>query len=215
MKAIRALLHEDWPLFTENLALNIVGWDEPLVARELATLIRESSDPSRTERVVQQLASVDVTSQLSGVRSPTLVLRRRGVSAPPASTATSLAAGIPNARCEVFEGAAVEPSIGLVAPVNEAIENFLNESPRGPTVDVEALRLDLPLPSLGRVEPLTGRELEVLQLAAAGLSNSEIAGDLVVGVPTVKTHLHNTFGKLGARRRTEAVAKARKLDLID
>jgi NarL family two-component system response regulator LiaR len=54
-------------------------------------------------------------------------------------------------------------------------------------------------------EPLTGRELEVLQLAAKGHSNKEIAGELVLSVPTVKAHLVNIFNKLGVGSRTEAV----------
>jgi DNA-binding NarL/FixJ family response regulator len=54
-------------------------------------------------------------------------------------------------------------------------------------------------------EPLTGRELEVLQLAARGHSNKEIANELVLSVPTVKAHLVNIFNKLGVGSRTEAV----------
>ena len=54
-------------------------------------------------------------------------------------------------------------------------------------------------------EPLTGREPEVLQLAAKGHSNKEIAKELVLSVPTVKAHLVNIFNKLGVGSRTEAV----------
>ena len=54
-------------------------------------------------------------------------------------------------------------------------------------------------------EPLTRRELEVLQLAAKGHSNKEIASELVLSVPTVKAHLVNIFNKLGVGSRTEAV----------
>jgi len=54
-------------------------------------------------------------------------------------------------------------------------------------------------------EPLTRRELEVLQFAAKGHSNKEIAKELVLSVPTVKAHLVNIFNKLGVGSRTEAV----------
>ena len=64
------------------------------------------------------------------------------------------------------------------------------------------------------VEPLTERELEVLRLIAAGLSNREIAQELVVAVSTVKTHVNHIYGKLGVRSRIQAVAKARKLDML-
>ena len=66
----------------------------------------------------------------------------------------------------------------------------------------------------GLVEPLSERELEVLQLVATGLTNREIAGELVVAIGTVKAHVHNITGKLGARNRTEAVARAREFRLL-
>ena len=75
-----------------------------------------------------------------------------------------------------------------------------------------------PRPELGAVpgliEPLTGRELEVLRLLAAGRSNQRIAHDLVVALDTVKKHVTHVLGKLGAANRTEAVARARDLGLI-
>ncbi len=66
----------------------------------------------------------------------------------------------------------------------------------------------------GLIEPLTGRELEVLRLVAAGKSNQRIAYDLVVALDTVKKHVTHVLGKLGAANRTEAVARARDLGLI-
>jgi len=66
----------------------------------------------------------------------------------------------------------------------------------------------------GIVEPLTARELEVLQMLAAGRSNQAIAAELVVTLDTVKKHVSHVLGKLGAANRTEAVARARELSLI-
>ena len=57
-------------------------------------------------------------------------------------------------------------------------------------------------------DQLTGRELEVLKLIAAGLSNTEIAAALVVSAATVKTHINHIFQKTGARDRAQAVRYA-------
>ena len=64
------------------------------------------------------------------------------------------------------------------------------------------------------LEALSERELEVLRLMAAGMSNREIARKLVLSLGTVKTHLHNIYAKLEARNRLEAVERARELGLL-
>ncbi len=77
--------------------------------------------------------------------------------------------------------------------------------PLGPTVSTYGQ----PLP-----EALSERELEVLRLVASGRSNREIARELYVSLGTVKTHINNTYRKLGANSRTRAVARARDLNLV-
>ena len=64
------------------------------------------------------------------------------------------------------------------------------------------------------IEPLSERELEVLQLVADGLSNREISERLFIALSTVKGHNRVIYEKLGVSRRTEAVARARELGLI-
>jgi LuxR family maltose regulon positive regulatory protein len=66
----------------------------------------------------------------------------------------------------------------------------------------------------GLVEPLSERELEVLRLVAVGLSNRQIASQLVLSEATVKKHINNIYGKLNAHKRTEAVASAREMGLL-
>src|SRR5919112_5287739 len=63
-------------------------------------------------------------------------------------------------------------------------------------------------------EPLSERELEVLAFIAAGKSNGEIARKLFVSTSTVKTHINRLYRKLGARSRTQAVARAREMNLL-
>jgi LuxR family maltose regulon positive regulatory protein len=64
------------------------------------------------------------------------------------------------------------------------------------------------------VEPLSERELEVLHSIAEGLSNQEIASRLYLSLHTVKVHSRNIYGKLDVHNRTQAVARARALDLL-
>jgi LuxR family maltose regulon positive regulatory protein len=64
------------------------------------------------------------------------------------------------------------------------------------------------------IEPLSQRELQVLQLVAQGLSNSEISRRLHLALSTVKGHNRNIYGKLQVERRTEAVARARMLGVL-
>ena len=66
----------------------------------------------------------------------------------------------------------------------------------------------------GLVEPLSEREIEVLQLIAEGLSNREIATRLYISLNTVKVHTRNINGKLGVNNRTKAVARARNLGIL-
>lgn len=62
--------------------------------------------------------------------------------------------------------------------------------------------------------PLTARELEILDQVSQGLSNQEIADQLFLSLSTVKTHLQSIYTKLEVKRRTQAVDRARRLELI-
>jgi LuxR family maltose regulon positive regulatory protein len=106
----------------------------------------------------------------------------------------------------------------------EAMRTLLRHAAAGGTATVYARRLlssfETPASPPARAaatalaEPLTPRELEVLRLIAAGLRNEEIAGQLFVGLSTVKRHIANAYGKLDVTHRTEAVARANELGLL-
>lgn len=64
------------------------------------------------------------------------------------------------------------------------------------------------------IEPLSERELEVLQYLATGMSNQAIADQLFVSLAAVKWHARNIYGKLEVNNRTQAVARARELGLL-
>ena len=72
---------------------------------------------------------------------------------------------------------------------------------------------NLPPPSL-LVDPLSDRELEVLHLMAQDLTYKEMANQIMVSLNTVRTHVKNIYSKLMVHKRSEAVAKAKELNLL-
>jgi LuxR family transcriptional regulator, maltose regulon positive regulatory protein len=104
-----------------------------------------------------------------------------------------------------FSGAAAEVPLGCLARLQRAL-GTQDIAPDARPGNVTA--------APGLVEPLTSRELEVLEMLAAGRSNPAIAGQLVITLDTVKKHVSHVLGKLGAANRTEAVARARDLGII-
>jgi len=110
---------------------------------------------------------------------------------------------------------------GLVAAVFSALGIGLGLRLTRPkeTVVVREVRVEPPATFVRdplQVEALgiTPRELQILELIAEGLSNKEIAARAFVSENTVKTHSSRLFDKIGARRRTQAVQRARELRLI-
>jgi len=96
---------------------------------------------------------------------------------------------------------------GLADYAGRLLEHFALEAP--PSGNGRSRRSPAP-----GIEPLSEREIEVLELVAAGLSNAEIASELYLSVGTVKAHVHHIFGKLLVRSRSQAVARARELRLL-
>jgi LuxR family maltose regulon positive regulatory protein len=96
-----------------------------------------------------------------------------------------------------------------------ATQGVVGDYVRGLLEALEQEGPPLPSPAAGPVaDPLTERELEVLRLLAAGLSNREVAHTLVIALSTVKQHLKNLYSKLGVHSRTQAVARGRELDIL-
>lgn len=110
---------------------------------------------------------------------------------------------------------------GLVAAVFAGVGIWLGMKLTRRTETVVVREVMVPAPAdfvrdQGRLESLgiTPRELEILELIAAGLSTREIAERAHVSENTVKTHSGRVFDKLGARRRTQAVQLGKELRLI-
>ncbi|MHB8134942.1 MAG: LuxR C-terminal-related transcriptional regulator [Anaerolineaceae bacterium] len=115
------------------------------------------------------------------------------------------------------EGQALVPLLNAVVDQRAAASRLKKFSRKLLNAFAEIGKPDPSLPPgevTGLVEPLTLRELEVLQLISAGDSNQMIADKLVISVRTVKKHTSNIYGKLSASSRTQAVARARELGLL-
>lgn len=83
------------------------------------------------------------------------------------------------------------------------------------TVEVKHTPIDTVINSgQGEISGISKREMEVLQLMAAGCSNQEIADKLFVSLNTVKTHVSNLFLKLEVKRRTQTVIRAKELGIL-
>ena len=204
--------------------------DEPDYAREpghlvLARMLLAQDQPGRTLALLDRLHGAAATPDRAGSLIETGALRALALAASgdEAGAVTTLAGALalacPQGYVRVFadEGApmaallgrliaaqrtgraAAEVPLGYLARLQRAF------GPGRPAHD--------PVPS-GIVDPLTSRELEVLTMLAAGRSNQAIARELVVTLDTVKKHVGHVLGKLGAANRTEAVARARELNLL-
>ncbi len=141
-----------------------------------------------------------MTEQLLGRREKALAYLRR---------ALHLAAPEDYRRAFLDGGQSV---IGLLPHVRRAAPGFVEQLLCD--ADVKTKRPKSPASAQPLIEPLTERELEVLELVVAGLSNQEIAHRLFISVGTVKTHVHNLYGKMNVKRRAQAIARAKELNLL-
>jgi LuxR family transcriptional regulator, maltose regulon positive regulatory protein len=189
--------------------------DQPDKALEiLQTLLTIDESKGRGRRMIEVLSLQAVALQALGdVEQGLMVLQRALVSAKPEGyVRTFIDEGKPMARllglC-LQRGIELDYAGQLLAALLEPKAGGQEESAR------KAHRKRGPQPGAGLIEPLSDRELEVLNLIAQGLSNAEIASRLVISLSTVKGHTANIFSKLAVNSRTQAAARGRELDLLD
>lgn len=116
------------------------------------------------------------------------------------------------AELEGYLGTFLDAGSGLAPLLQEAARRGIYPQQAGQILAALGAPAARHIPGL--VEPLSEREVEVLRLVAAGLSNRQIARQLVITPGTAKTHIHNICGKLNARNRTEAAVRARELEIV-
>jgi ATP/maltotriose-dependent transcriptional regulator MalT len=219
--------------FTEARALN--ADDEPDYPSEpgylaLARVLLAQDRPDRALALLDRLHATAVAQDRAGSLIETGALRALALAATgdKAGAVTALAGTLmlagPQGYVRVFadEGPPMAALLGRLVAAQRAGQAVAGV-PLGYLARLQrAFGGAHPAPGPGRdtaavpgiVDPLTGRELEVLEMLAAGRSNQAIAGELVVTLDTVKKHVGHVLGKLGAANWTEAVARARELSLL-
>jgi len=160
-------------------------------------LARTSTSPAMAERLERSWYQIDVTDVLSQVAVPTLVVHAREDATVPFAEGRLLATRIPGAR---------------FLPLDSKNHIILADEPAWPVFLAGArgfLGSEL-TPGSDDLSELSAREVEVLELVAAGLSNEEIADHLYLSVRTVERHLSNVYAKLrisGKAARAAAAAR--------
>jgi LuxR family maltose regulon positive regulatory protein len=172
----------------------------------LERLLRAAEEGGRTGSVIEILALQALAHEAQGdIPSAITPLQRALVLAEPEGYVRIFVdEGQPMARL-LYEAL----SLGI-APhyVRQLLAAFPSAEP------VQAASLKTQVPQSDLIEPLSERELEVLQLIAKGLTNQEVATRLYLSLHTVKVHARNIYGKLGVKNRTQAVAKGRALGIL-
>jgi DNA-binding CsgD family transcriptional regulator len=168
----------------------------------LARYQRDAASPETAAVLLELNYRNDVRSELGHVRAHTVVVHRRDDRAIPYRLGRELAAGIPTAKLIPLAGNAHFPWAGDSDSVARALRSVLApEAPVHPAGDTPAVSL-------------SAREREVLVLIASGLSDQEIAEQLILSQHTVHRHAANIRQKLGRSTRTAAVAEAARLGLL-
>lgn len=205
LQAARQVMETDWDMFCETVAHGLLGWDQHEAARKFAQLVRAGITQETARILVPQMHTYNVWDLLPEVRCPTLVLHRPELPMLPPGTAERVAALIPGAQLALFEGTSSAPFVGDWRAIIQAIGAFLGFGLRTPARNSggRALRL-LSM----RTEALSAREQQVVELVAEGLTNREIAAELVLAPKTVENHIGRILTKLDLRSRAQLAAYA-------
>ena len=209
-----------------------MGDDDPVFVREIeqsarARLLIAQGEHDEALRLLADLreaaqAAGRIGREIEILTLQALTLRAKGEKERAVNTLTqALALGEPEGYVRTFVDEGPKMAVlmsevlevqqrGQMYPPNRVSAHYLRKL----RAALKQEAPDLASPSAELPEPLSERELEVLTLVAAGETNQEIAGELFVAKSTVKTHIKNIYRKLDTHNRTQALARARELNLI-
>jgi pimeloyl-ACP methyl ester carboxylesterase/DNA-binding CsgD family transcriptional regulator len=201
--AIFAAIHANWGLGSRLLSNIFLGGADSAEHERFARFQREAATAETAAALLGLVYRLDVRALLPLVRTPTLVVHRRDDRAVPYRLGREVAAAIPGATFIPLHGSAHFPWHGDVDSVVRACREALAPAQPSPQFAGEPDNV-----------PLSSREREVLACVARGLSDREIAEQLVLSPHTVHRHVANIRRKLGRTSRTAAVAEAARLGLL-
>lgn len=197
--AIVAAVRAHWGIGSRLLSDIFLGGGDSAEHESFARFQREAATADTAAALLRLVYRLDVRPHLPLVRAPTLVVHRRYDRAVPYRLGRQVAAAIPGATFIPLQGSAHFPWHGDADSVVQAL------APSQPS-PLDASEQEAVL--------LSSREREVLTYVARGLSDREIADQLVLSTHTVHRHVANIRRKLGRRSRTAAVAEAARLGLL-
>jgi len=201
--AILGAVRSHWGLGSRMLGDVFLGEVGRVEHERFARYQRAATSAETAAALLELTYRTDVRGELERVQAPTLVVHRRSDRAIPYRLGRELAVAIPGAALVPLEGSAHFPWVGDADSVVRAARTVLDREPaRAATTGEPPAVL------------LSAREREVLVLVARGLSDREIAEQLVVSPHTVHRHVANIRNKLGRGSRTAAVAEAARLGLL-
>jgi pimeloyl-ACP methyl ester carboxylesterase/DNA-binding CsgD family transcriptional regulator len=201
-----ALIRKQWGLGSRVLADVFIPGATAAERDEFVAFQRESLPAELAARSLEATYTFSLEETAGSIRCPTAVLHRRDDRAIPFELGRQLAARIPGAELVALDGADHLPWYGDAAAVARAVLEFAG-------VDRPEVELGQPTDARRDTE-LSARELEVLRLVAAGLSDSEIADELVLSPHTVHRHVANIRTKLRLPSRAAAAAHAARSGLV-
>ena len=197
LKAIELGWGNDNPAFRQFFTSLFIPDSTPEQARSLNELMRVASTPQSAIRRLQPFHSVDLREAAAQVRCPTLVFHARHDARIPFEQGRALAALIPGARC-----VALDSRNHWVVDTEPAWAQF--------TAEIDSFLPGVPDRSAaGVLDALTPRELQIIELLAAGLDNGTIGRRLGISAKTVRNRVSTIFDKLGVNSRPLAIVWAR------
>jgi pimeloyl-ACP methyl ester carboxylesterase/DNA-binding CsgD family transcriptional regulator len=184
------------PSFRQFFTSQFIPGGRPDQHQWFNELERISTSPANAARFMREFACIDVSTLLSQVRCPTLVLHSRHEVRQPFEQGRLLATGIPGAQ---------------FVPIDSGNHLLLEDEP-GWQQWIDAVRGFLPRRAeteLPGFAALTERQRQLLELIAQGRDNAQIAAVLGLSEKTVRNHLTNIFAKLQVESRAQAIVRAR------